>query len=103
MKAEPVGVEANGRVEVVDEITGDRTHGSRIASPGMPRPGFLPPSQALTVAPTSENTPSSWIRPAALRPCTYASSRACSREWSVEGVVGSQPWSEVMISRSPSR
>ena len=35
----------------------------------MPRPGGLPPSQALTVAPTSANSPSSWIRPAALRPC----------------------------------
>ena len=30
-------------------------------------------------------------------PATYASSSACSREWSVDGVVGSQPWSEVRI------
>ena len=41
--------------------------------------------------------------PGAFRPAAYASRSACSREWSVDGVVGSQPWSEVMISRSPGR
>ena len=34
-------------------------------------------------------------------PGTCASSSACSREWSVDAVVGSQPWSEVSTSRSP--
>src|SRR5262249_2350174 len=66
------------------------TQGSTIGWPGSRRPGALPPSQALTVAPTSANSPS-WRSPFALRPATYASSNACSREWSVEGVVGSQP------------
>ena len=59
--------------------------------PGAPLPGCLPPSQALTVAPTSPNSPSSCILPAAFFPAAYASSSACSREWSVDGVVGSQP------------
>ena len=45
-------------------------HGSTIGCPGMPRPGDLPPSQAFTVAPTSANSPPSWILPAALRPWT---------------------------------
>ena len=36
--------------------------------PGRRFPGDLPPSQAFTVEPTSANSPSSWIRPAALRP-----------------------------------
>src|SRR6185312_9010491 len=43
-------------------------HGSTIACPGVPRRGAFPPSQALTVAPTSANSPSSWIWPAAFRP-----------------------------------
>ena len=64
-----------------------------ITWPGIPRRGGLPPSQALMVAPTSANSPS-WMRPAAFFPSTYATSSACSREWSVDGVVGSQPWSE---------
>src|SRR5436309_2814881 len=34
--------------------------GATIGCPGMPREGALPPSQALTVAPTSANSPS-WI------------------------------------------
>ena len=34
---------------------------------------------------------------------TTASSGACSRVWSVCGVAGSQPWSAVRTSRSPSR
>ena len=41
------------------------------------------------------------MRPAAFGPAAYARSSACSREWSVDGVVGSQPWSEVRIRRSP--
>ena len=49
---------------------GRADHGWRIGSPGNPRPGRLPPSQAFTVAPTSANCPCSWIRPAALRPWT---------------------------------
>ena len=56
----------------------------------MPFEGAFPPSHAFTVAPTSPNSPL-WMRPAAFRPSTYASSSACSREWSVDGVVGSQP------------
>ena len=36
-------------------------HGSMIGLPGMPRPGPFPPNQALTVAPTSANSPS-WTR-----------------------------------------
>ena len=36
-------------------------------------------------------------------PRTTASSGACSRVWSVPGVVGSQPWSAVSTSRSPGR
>ena len=65
-------------------------HGVRIGCPGIPRDGAFPLSQAFTVAPTSANSPS-WICPDALWPATYASSIACSREWSVDGVVGSQP------------
>ena len=68
-----------------------------IGRPGAPFPGFFAPSQAQTVAPTSPNSPSSWSLPAAFFPAAYASSSACSREWSVDGVVGSQPWSEVRI------
>ena len=68
------------------------------------RPGALPPSHAFTVAPTSANSPPRGSRPLAFLPVRRsASSSACSREWSVDGVVGSQPWSEVMISRSPGR
>ena len=54
-----------------------------------------------TVAPTSANVSPSCRRPIDGRPTMCASSRPCSREWSVDGVVGSQPWSEVRISRSP--
>ena len=54
-----------------------------------------------TVAPTSANDSPSCRRPIDGRPTMWASSRPCSREWSVDGVVGSQPWSEVRISRSP--
>src|SRR5207253_378950 len=45
-------------------------HGSTIGLPGNPRGVDLPPSHAFTVAPTSANSPSSWINPAALRPST---------------------------------
>src|SRR4029077_13805037 len=85
----------------LDQLCGT-DHGARIGCPGIPRDGALPFSHAFTVAPTSANSPS-WTRPAAFRPATYASSIAYSREWSVDGVVGSQPWSEVTISRSPGR
>ena len=34
-----------------------------IGRPGAPLPGCFAPSQAQTVAPTSPNSPSSWIRP----------------------------------------
>jgi hypothetical protein len=54
-------------------------HALRIGWPGIPREGDLPPSHAFTVAPTSANSPS-WICPAALRPVTYASKSAYSRE-----------------------
>ena len=105
LEAEPVDIEADGAVEIVDEVADDR-HGSTQRStngwPGMPRFGALPPSHAFTVAPTSANSPSC-RRPVAFLPSTYASSSACSREWSVDGVVGSTPWSEVRTSRSPSR
>ena len=47
----------------------ERSRARRSACPGMPRDGALPPSQALTVAPTSANSPS-WIRPAAFLPST---------------------------------
>ena len=47
-----------------------QSQGSTIGCPGSPRLGAFPPSQALTVAPTSANSPSSWILPAALRPWT---------------------------------
>ncbi len=57
----------------------------------------------ITVAPTSANVSPSWRRPIIGAPGAWASSRACSREWSVEGVVGSQPWSDVRIRRSPWR
>ena len=36
--------------------------------------------------------------PEAFLPATYATSIAYSREWSVDGVVGSQPWSDATIS-----
>src|SRR4029450_8529227 len=58
---------------------------SMIGLPGTPRGDALPPSHALTAAPTSENTPSC-VAPPAFRPSTYAISIACSREWSVDGV-----------------
>ena len=43
-------------------------HFSTIVRPGAPFPGCFAPSQAHTVAPTSANSPSSWIRPAAFLP-----------------------------------
>src|SRR4029453_15437995 len=76
--------------------------GSTIGWPWIPRLGAFPPSQAVTLQPTSANSPV-WTEPFALRPSTYGSSSACSREWSVEGVVGSQPWSEVSTRMSRSR
>ena len=60
---------------------------SSIGSPTSEVPGT--PSQAAAVAPTSEKKPS-W-RPCLVLPGLCASSNACSREWSVDGVVGSQP------------
>jgi hypothetical protein len=44
-------------------------HGSRRGAPGIPRDGAFPPSQALTVAPTSANSPSC-TAPAAFLPST---------------------------------
>ena len=49
---------------------GGRDHGASSGFPSTFRGGVPPPSQALTVAPTSPNSPSSTTRPAALRPCT---------------------------------
>jgi hypothetical protein len=74
----------------LDELRRVDRHGVTIGCPGIPRRGALPPSHAFTVAPTSPNSPSCRA-PFAYRPSTYASSSACSREWSVDGVVGSQP------------
>src|SRR5256885_7649647 len=70
----------------------DRSYGqgSTIGWPAMSLRGRFPPSHALTVAPTSANSPTG-IRPAAFRPSTEAIRSACSREWSGDGVVGSQP------------
>ena len=65
---------------VEPEVALGAAHGATIGVPGMPLPGARPPSQALTVAPTSPNSPFSWTRPAAFRPSTYASSNAYSRE-----------------------
>ena len=48
----------------------EAAHGRTIGVPGTPRGADLPLSHAFTVAPTSANSPSSWIRPAALRPST---------------------------------
>src|SRR5919201_5089269 len=90
------------RVLAADELRIVELHGSTIGWPGIPRVGALPPSHRLIVAPTSANSPA-WMWPFAFLPSTYASSSAYSREWSVEGVVGSQPWSEVRTSRSWSR
>ena len=45
-------------------------HGSTIGRPGTPRGAGPPPSQTLTVAPTSANSPSSCTLPAAFRPST---------------------------------
>lgn len=47
---------------------GVRPHFSTIGLPGAPLPGCFAPSHAETVAPTSPNSPSSWIRPAAFFP-----------------------------------
>ena len=43
-------------------------HRSMIGRPGAPLPGCFAPSHAHTVAPTSPNSPSSWILPAAFFP-----------------------------------
>src|SRR5579872_6622252 len=51
----------------------------RIGLPEIPLDGVFPPSQALTVAPTSPNSPSC-LAPFAERPCTYVRSIAYSRE-----------------------
>jgi len=48
-------------------IVGRDRHSS-IGRPGSRLPGALPPSHEFTVAPTSANSPSSWILPAAFRP-----------------------------------
>src|SRR5439155_600934 len=57
------------RVLPPDELWIVEPHDSTIGWPGSRLPGDFPPSQELTVAPTSENSPS-WIRPAAFRPRT---------------------------------
>src|SRR5436190_10054267 len=43
---------------------------STIGRPGVPFAARSPPSQALTVAPTSANSPSTCRRPSAFLPCT---------------------------------
>ena len=43
-------------------------HRSTIGRPGAPLPGCFAPSQAQTVAPTSPNSPSSWMRPGGVLP-----------------------------------
>ncbi len=48
----------------LDQLRRVDRHGVTIGCPGIPRRGGLPPSQALTVAPTSPNSPS-WIAPLA--------------------------------------
>ena len=75
-----------------------RTQNSWFRETGYPgSAASRPVSQRSTDAPTSANGPS-WRRPP--WPSKRASSGTCSRVWSVPGVVGSQPWSAVMISRS---
>ena len=88
-RTEPGGSSSPSRVSSIRTGAGSLTRGS--ASRGGP--DRARPSQAATVAPTSGNQPS------CRGPCprcwaVCATSRACSREWSVEAVVGSQPWSE---------
>ena len=56
------------RVLGANDIRVVKAHGSMIGVPGAPFPGCLAPSHAQIVAPTSPNSPSSWIRPAAFRP-----------------------------------
>ena len=55
--ADLVGCEAPAVALALDELSGANQR-STIDSPGIPRRGALPPSQALTVAPTSANSPS---------------------------------------------
>ena len=71
-----------GRVFVANELRVVQRHSS-MTRPGRRFPGDLPPSHAFTVAPTSPNSPSSWIRPAAFRPAAYA-----SKQRVLAGVVG---------------
>ena len=78
-------------------ITDRRGHGVRIGWPGLRATGL--PSATRSRSRRRRRT-AVVVWPAALRPATYATSSACSREWSVEGVVGSQPWSEQSTSRS---
>jgi len=64
-----------GRV-LLPDVPGIVEGHSSMTRPGSFLPGALPPSHAFTVAPTSENSPSSCTRPAALRPAAYASRSA---------------------------
>jgi hypothetical protein len=59
---------ALARVLRANDVWIAEAQGSMIGVPGAPLPGCLAPSHAETVAPTSANSPFSWIRPAALRP-----------------------------------
>src|SRR5207342_3050542 len=79
-----------------------RRAGQTTDMPGRPS-GPAPVSTRSAVAPTSANVSPSWRWPRSGAPGTCATRRPCSREWSVDGVVGSQPWSEVRTRRSPCR
>ena len=73
----------------------------RSSGPGIPRRGRLAAEPRVhRRADVARTRPRGCARPRS-GPATYASSSAYSREWSVDGVVGSQPWSEVRTSRSP--
>src|SRR5439155_9635770 len=73
-----VGAELLSVPLALDQLRG--VDHSTIGRPGVPLAALDPPSHVFTVAPTSANSPSSWSRPPAFLPCTYASSSACSRE-----------------------
>jgi hypothetical protein len=64
-----LGLALLARVLPLDDQRAVQLQPSTIAWPGMPRDGAFPPSHALTVAPTSANSPP-WIRPAAFLPST---------------------------------
>src|SRR5262249_17720413 len=87
-------------VALLPDPFGDHASSSRKL---VPCAGAATPNACASVAPTSEKV----ARTPRSRPAAQVGPKArmgtCSREWSVDGVVGSLPWSAETRTRSPGR